>query len=194
MLRQGKAKCSDAQLDALSRYREKHAEALKAKARERMARRRELVRHDPELLAQYQARARMHSAHHRAEKPYMRQWAQRQYRARQHIKKHGYDAWYASYIKRQPAETPPESRATSQQPESTSQQRPTSRTPSEQPDSRSASPPRETEIDTTGLSESEKYQAQINAWLDNDDPTTAPDYVPKPGQERFFQRGKWRWY
>ncbi|KAJ6487275.1 hypothetical protein C8R47DRAFT_1072324 [Mycena vitilis] len=37
------------------------------------------------------------------------------------------------------------------------------------------------------------YQSQVNDWLDNCDPTTAPDYVPKPGEQPYFQRGKRRW-
>ncbi|KAJ6450458.1 hypothetical protein C8R47DRAFT_1072435 [Mycena vitilis] len=38
------------------------------------------------------------------------------------------------------------------------------------------------------------YQSKINEWLDTCDPTTAPDYVPKPGERPYFQRGKKRWY
>jgi hypothetical protein len=36
--------------------------------------------------------------------------------------------------------------------------------------------------------------AELHDFLDNRDPTTHPDYIPKPGEQRYFQRGQWRWY
>ncbi|KAJ7489795.1 hypothetical protein B0H11DRAFT_2229822 [Mycena galericulata] len=52
------------------------------------------------------------------------------------------------------------------------------------------SPPLDAEPDSTSF----WHNPELNNFLDNHDPTTAPDYVPKPGEERYFQRGKWRWY
>ncbi|KAJ7851882.1 hypothetical protein B0H13DRAFT_2359791 [Mycena leptocephala] len=142
---------SDAQLQALARYRDKHRDELLRKAHEHSARFCEshgTILHPKAVV--------------RWDKAF--------------IAKIGYDKWYKGYRKRHPSPLPNDIPLPDDpQPEPTE---PPCTTPDVPED-------RET---------LEDYETRIHYWLDHLDPTTAPDYVPTPGQKPFFQRGKQRWY
>ncbi|KAJ7160836.1 hypothetical protein C8R46DRAFT_1223174 [Mycena filopes] len=90
------------------RYREKNKEILAQKARERMARRRASIRELDTLQAQYQDKARQHSA--RYCETHTSDLAQRQVIrcSKVAIAKVGYKAWHEGYKKRNPPlELPP---------------------------------------------------------------------------------------
>ncbi|KAJ6474631.1 hypothetical protein C8R47DRAFT_1076225 [Mycena vitilis] len=92
------------------------------------------------------------------------------------IGKIGYDAWFEGYRNRHPLpEFDPDL-----EPEPEAAPEPASEpVPEPEPEPQRIERVRDRYID---------YQAQFNDWLDNCDPTTAPDYVPKPGERPFFQR------
>ncbi|KAJ7633767.1 hypothetical protein DFH06DRAFT_1139691 [Mycena polygramma] len=160
---------SEAQRQAEARYREKNGEELRRKARERMAARRAKIA----ATEEYRAQAWDNSARFRAENgPELRRKA-RQRRAKVSIAKIGYDAWLEGYEQRHPPV--PEVEA---DPEPVAE-------PDAEPEPEHIQRVRDRFLD---------HQTRVNDWLDNCDPTTAPDYVPKPGEHPYFQRGKRRWY
>ncbi|KAJ6514837.1 hypothetical protein C8R47DRAFT_1063623 [Mycena vitilis] len=169
-----KRKPSDAQRESHERYRERNAEELRRKARERMARRRAMLRVSTEAQAEYGAKALEYSARFRAEHgPELRHKA-RQRRAKVSIAKIGYDAWFAGYRERHPLQPDTEEAETHHDPE-----------PDVDPEPERIDRVRDRYID---------HQAKINDWLDHCDPTTAANYIPKPGEQPYFQRGQRRWY
>ncbi|KAJ7721196.1 hypothetical protein DFH07DRAFT_972378 [Mycena maculata] len=151
--------CSAVQLRAMHAYRDRNADNLRAKARERMARRRQRAK-DTGELGECQARACAASRHFRERNGAQLAEVQRACRAYKFIEKHGLAAYEARN-----ATPPPE-----------------------------APSPEETETSSSAVSVTGEYDAEMLDFLDNHDPTTHPDYIPKPGEQRFFQRGKWRWY
>ncbi|KAJ7019274.1 hypothetical protein C8F04DRAFT_1276466 [Mycena alexandri] len=158
----------EAQRAYTSRYRERNKAELQRKARERMAKRRARLKtsEEEETLAQNeQAR-----------------------RAKAHIQKHGLTAWFDSYEKRHPRPPPPA-------PEQELPEWPGSESDSDAEEDA----PTDIVASPSGVAipppppDSASYEEQMNYFLDYRDPTTAPDYVPKPGQQPYFQRGKRRW-
>ncbi|KAJ7911688.1 hypothetical protein B0H13DRAFT_1875526 [Mycena leptocephala] len=161
--------CSDAQLQALARYHEKNRDELLRKARERM-----------ELQEEYQSKARKDSARFREAHGAILRLKAVVRRDKASIAKIGYDKWYDGYRKRHPSPLPtplPDDVPSPDDP----QPEPT------EPPCTAPDVPEDRET-------LEDYETRINHWLDHLDPTTAPDYVPSPGQKLFFQRGKQRWY
>jgi hypothetical protein len=163
-----------------------------------MARRRARIRESQELQEEYQAKARKDSARFRESHGAILRLKAVVRRdkcvhnfflgiplsyftsPRASIAKIGYDKWYEGYRKRHPSPppTPPPDDVPlpdDPQPE-----------PTEPP---CAAPDVPEDKETL-----EDYETRIHYWLDHLDPTTAPDYVPTPGQKPFFQRGKQRWY
>ncbi|KAJ7765191.1 hypothetical protein B0H16DRAFT_1454371 [Mycena metata] len=176
-----KGKVSDPQRAASSRYRERNKVELQRKARERMAKRRAELKKSEETWAAYTAKAREDSARYRSLNAETLALNQAAYRAKRSIAKHGFNAWHENYLKRHLR--PPQPADEEELPE----------WPSDS-DSDDALP-----IDTSAPAipppppDSAPYDDHCNYFLDYLDPTTAPDYVPKPGQQPFFQRGKKRW-
>ncbi|KAJ7635988.1 hypothetical protein DFH06DRAFT_1139072 [Mycena polygramma] len=169
----GRRRCTPAQLAAMRAYRERNKEQLQARARERMARRRELLMGgDRDSQEQFKAQARAASQRHRERHADLLANNQRVRRAENFIKKFGMDAWSAAYDERYIKEHGQESwiaRFTE----------------------RVAEPITDAEISATSPHDPDY---ELHDFLDNRDPTTRPDYVPKPGERRYFQRGKYRWY
>ncbi|KAJ7925479.1 hypothetical protein B0H13DRAFT_1863128 [Mycena leptocephala] len=193
--------CSEAQLAALARYRQKHKGELQQKARERMARRRAQIRQSEERLAEYQAKAHQDSARFRASNgEYLRRKAVRR-RSKASIAKIGYDNWHAGYKKRHPS-SPSEGDAPSEHNTPDPSECITADAPPKDPAAVTADPPPKdpaADDDEETLRRRrhvacEDYETKVNFWLDHCDPTTAPDYVPTPGQQPFWQRGRQRWY
>ncbi|KAJ6472930.1 hypothetical protein C8R47DRAFT_1067218 [Mycena vitilis] len=168
-----RGRCSPAQLAAMRTYRDKNQETLRAKARERMARRREATL-EGDSAQEYRARARAASQRHRERNADVLANNQRVRRAEKFINTHGMAAWTAAYDKRYikqhglEAWTALLSKSAQQEPASC-----TDELPSTSPDD---------------------PDHELHDFLDNHDPTTRPDYVPNPGERRYFQRGKYRWY
>ncbi|KAJ7018736.1 hypothetical protein C8F04DRAFT_1277259 [Mycena alexandri] len=171
-------KTSDAQRAATSRYRERNKSELQRKARERMAKRRAELKKSEETWAAYTAKAREDAARYRSANAEALALGQAARRAKRSIEKRGFAAWHDSYLKRHPARPPVPEEDLPEWPESTSE----SETETDAPATIPPPPP-----------ESANYEDHLNYFLDYLDPTTAPDYVPKPGQQPFFQRGKQRW-
>ncbi|KAJ7770676.1 hypothetical protein B0H16DRAFT_1715333 [Mycena metata] len=174
-------KVSDPQCAASLRYRERNKLELQRKARERMAKRRAELKKSEEAWAAYTAKAREDSARYRSIHAETLAQNQAAYRAKRHIAKKGFGAWHDDYLKRHPR--PPQPSEEEELPEWPSD----SETDGALPDDTGAPaipppPP-----------ESAPYDDQLNYFLDYLDPTIAPDYVPKPGQSPYFQRGKRRW-
>jgi hypothetical protein len=86
-------------------------------------------------------------------------------RADKYTEIHSFDAWSAAYIKR--------------------------RGPT---DSTDDAPPTDTEAPSNPTPADDDPDAELHNFLDNRDPTIHLDYIPKPGEQRYFQRGHWRWY
>ncbi|KAJ7667885.1 hypothetical protein DFH06DRAFT_1126576 [Mycena polygramma] len=168
-----RARCSPAQLAAMRAYRAKNQETLRAKARERMARRRQAAL-EGDSAQEYRARARAASQRHRERNADVLANNQRVRRAEKFIDTHGMAAWTAAYDKRYikqhglEAWTALLNKSAQQEPGSC-----TDELPSTSPDD---------------------PDHELHDFLDNHDPTTRPDYVPKPGERRYFQRGQYRWY
>ncbi|KAJ7018307.1 hypothetical protein C8F04DRAFT_1277834 [Mycena alexandri] len=177
------AKASDAQRAASSRYRERNKAALQKKARERMARRRAELKKSDEAWEAYTVKARADAARYRAQNAKQLADNQRIYRGRLSIAKRGFSAWHDNYLKRHPP--PPQPAQDEELPEWPSSDSERAATPSLDDDGASVIPP--------PPPDSAPYEDQLNYFLDYLDPTTAPGYVPKPGQKPFFQRGKQRW-
>ncbi|KAJ7015978.1 hypothetical protein C8F04DRAFT_1283409 [Mycena alexandri] len=168
-------KTSQAQRAATSRYRERNKAELQRKARERMANHRAKLKQSKDGWAAYAAKAREDAARYRALNAEALAMNQAARRAKRSIAKQGFAAWHDSYMKRHPC--PP-------QPEEDLPEWPSS---SDESDTdRDAIPP--------PPPESASYEEHLNYFLDYKDPTTVPGYVPKPGQQPFFQRGKERWH
>ncbi|KAJ7657847.1 hypothetical protein DFH06DRAFT_1327904 [Mycena polygramma] len=89
---------SEAKREAQARYRARHKEELRRKARESMARLRANL--SPHQLAQYQKTAREDGARYRAENRAMLAQKEVVRRARKSIPRIGYDEWCAKYEKR----------------------------------------------------------------------------------------------
>ncbi|KAJ6453224.1 hypothetical protein C8R47DRAFT_1083523 [Mycena vitilis] len=177
----------EAQCDAEARYRDKNAEELRRKARERMARRRARLCQSEEAVAQRREQARAHSARFRAEHgPELRRKA-RQRRAKVSIAKIGYDSWFEGYRRRNPLDPDIDAEVDHSDLDHPPDPDPdlVVTPPEPEPEPARIERVRDRYID---------YQSKINEWLDTCDPTTAPDYVPKPGERPYFQRGKKRWY
>ncbi|KAJ7036052.1 hypothetical protein C8F04DRAFT_1258425 [Mycena alexandri] len=187
-MKDNKPGCSQAQLEALARYRTKNKPELQRKARERMARRRAKLRASPELDAQYKATAREDSARYRAAHGAALAVKQRERRSKRSIAKIGYDKWLEGFKRRCP--TPP---SESETPLSSSAEPST-------PPAPPPGPPTVLDLDddkeahrVKRLAACVTYEDEVNYWLDYCDPTIAPDYIPKPGQTPFWQRGCRRW-
>ncbi|KAJ7178657.1 hypothetical protein C8R43DRAFT_1118027 [Mycena crocata] len=187
-------RCTPAQLRAMREYRQRFgylllrhlsrlstillfrkADELKTKGRARMARlRHRVAESDSAEREAYRTRAREYSQRFRVRNQALLANAQRVKRAYNFIDKHGFDAWATAYDQRTGAtmEGRKEGDHTINAEEAS-----TSTTPA-----------------FSGVSTYGHEDAEINDFLDNHDPTTHPDYIPKPGETRFFQRGKWRWY
>ncbi|KAJ7019134.1 hypothetical protein C8F04DRAFT_1198070 [Mycena alexandri] len=182
-----KQKSSAAQRAASSRYRERNKLELQRKARERMAKRRAKLKKSEEAWCAYTAKAREHAARYRASHAAELALGQVAYRARHSIARVGFNAWHDAYLKRHPRGPPPEDEELGDWPESSDSEhsaRPISALPPPFPTS-ALGPP-------TPPPESAPYDDHLNYFLDYLDPTMALDYVPKPGQRPFFQRGKQR--
>ncbi|KAJ7699816.1 hypothetical protein B0H16DRAFT_1484090 [Mycena metata] len=136
---------------------------LQRKARERMAKRRAELKKSDEAWAAYTAKAREDAAR-------TARWAKLS------IAKLGFTAWHEGYLRRHP-----------RQPHVLEEDLP------EWPESSDS----ETDASTANIPPpppaSAGYEAEVNYFLDYLDPTTAPDYMPKPGEQPYFQRGKRRW-
>ncbi|KAJ7763863.1 hypothetical protein B0H16DRAFT_1718501 [Mycena metata] len=168
-------KVSDAQRAASSRYRERNKAELQRKARERMAKRRARLKQSGDAWAAYTEKAREESARYRqkhAEDLALNQCARR---AKATIAKRGFAAWHEGYLKRHPPAPQVQGEDLPEWPSDSEQGN----------DAEPVIPP--------PPPDSASYEERLNFFLDYQDPTTAPDYVPKPGQEPFFQRGKRRW-
>ncbi|KAJ7025852.1 hypothetical protein C8F04DRAFT_1268836 [Mycena alexandri] len=187
-------KASDAQRAAAARYCERYANSpalvrsswtwasrnkaeLQRKARERMAARRVVLKQSEEGWAAYSAKAREQSARYRKQNAEALALGQRARRAKATIAKHGFAAWHDGYMKRHPREPQVEQEELPEWPESDPEA-----DPEDEPKGIPPPPP-----------ESASYDERMNYFLDYQDPTTNPDYVPKPGQEPYFRRGKRRW-
>ncbi|KAJ7026232.1 hypothetical protein C8F04DRAFT_1268408 [Mycena alexandri] len=174
-----RAKPSDAQRAAGSRYRERNKDDLRRKARERMARRRAELKTSEDAWAEYTARARKDAARYRAQ--HAAELAEKPAGLSQ---PRGFDAWHASYLKRHPTLSQP------------AQDEDLPEWPSS--DSERAASPEATDPAIPAIPppplESAPYEDHLNYFLDYLDPTVAPDYVPKRGEEPYFQRGKQRWH
>ncbi|KAJ7025059.1 hypothetical protein C8F04DRAFT_1269666 [Mycena alexandri] len=177
-------KVSDAQRAASSRYRERNKAELRRKARERMAKRRLELRKSEEAWSSYSAKAREDSARYRALHAEELAANQASYRAKLSIAKRGFSAWHDGYLKRHPRQPRPEDEDLPEWPSSESDS-----PDGPNDDGAPAIPPRI----PPPPPDSAPYEEQMNYFLDYLDPTTAPGYVPKPGQEPFFRRGKMRW-
>ncbi|KAJ7858429.1 hypothetical protein B0H13DRAFT_1901812 [Mycena leptocephala] len=157
--------CTVPQVKAMRAYRARNPEVLKAKARERMAsRRRQRLIDDPTARADYQARSRASSQRYRNLNRATLACNSRSRRADKYIDTHGFEAWAAAFVKRNP--------------------------PTEDPPTVESLSPQHSEP----ASADDDPDAELHDFLDNRDPTTHPDYVPKAGEQRYFQRGQWRWY
>ncbi|KAJ7028208.1 hypothetical protein C8F04DRAFT_1188890 [Mycena alexandri] len=157
---------------------------LQRKARERMAKRRAKLKKSEEAWCAYTAKAREHAARYRASHAAELALGQVAYRARHSIARVGFNAWHDAYLKRHPRGPPPEDEELGDWPESSDSEH------SASPDKRAASPiSDECARPPTPPPESAPYDDHLNYFLDYLDPTMAPDYVPKPGQRPFFQRG-----
>ncbi|KAJ7043424.1 hypothetical protein C8F04DRAFT_1250864 [Mycena alexandri] len=174
-----KKKTSDAQRAASSRYRERNKSELQRKARERMAKRRAELRKSEEAWAAYTEKARQDAARYRAINAETLAGNQVAYRAKRSIAKRGFAAWHDNYLKRHPRPPPVQEEELPEWPSSDSEH------DSLPQNGAAAIPP--------PPPDSAPYDDHLNYFLDYLDPTTAPDYVPKPGQQRYFQRGKERW-
>ncbi|KAJ7021716.1 hypothetical protein C8F04DRAFT_1195187 [Mycena alexandri] len=183
-----KQKSSAAQRAASSRYRERNKLELQRKARERMAKRRAKLKKSEEAWCAYTAKAREHAVRYRASHAAELALDQVAYRARHSIARVGFNAWHDAYLKRHPRGPPPEDEELGDWPESSDSEH------SASPDKRAASPiSDECARPPTPPPESAPYDDHLNYFLDYLDPTMAPDYVPKPGQRPFFQRGNQRY-
>ncbi|KAJ7734674.1 hypothetical protein B0H16DRAFT_1467520 [Mycena metata] len=188
-------KVSDAQRAASLRYRERNKAELQRKAREHMDKRRAQLKQSGDAWAAYTEKAREESARYRqkhAEDLALNQCARRakyayfnvfllthpsEFRSRATIAKRGFAAWHEGYLKRHPPA-----------PQLQRKDLPEWPSDSEQGNDADAEP-----VIPPPPPDSASYEERLNFFLDYQDPTTAPDYVPKPGQEPFFQRGKRRW-
>ncbi|KAJ7041707.1 hypothetical protein C8F04DRAFT_1176800 [Mycena alexandri] len=169
-------KVSEAQRAAMSRYRERNKAELQCKARERMAKRRAELKKSEEAWVTYTAKAREDAARYRSANAEALALDQAARRAKRSIEKFGFPAWHDGYLKRHPKPPPVLEEDLPEWPESSSES---------ETDAPAAIPP--------PPPESASYDEHLNYFLDYLDPTAAPDYVPKPGQQPFFQRGKQRW-
>ncbi|KAK7057366.1 hypothetical protein R3P38DRAFT_3168889 [Favolaschia claudopus] len=187
-----------AQLQAANRYREKNKDILRAKARERMARRRARLADNSEEKSQYRERARSASARHRVKNAGRLASRQADRRALAYIKENGVESWLQS------KHPPPPRRklvgSGSGDNDSSSESTSSSSSSEDEGEGTSApaqpmkkrQPVKKRGVRKKGAQMS--YEEEMNYFLDHHDPTTAADYVPQPGQTQFFQRGKWRWY
>ncbi|KAJ7019769.1 hypothetical protein C8F04DRAFT_1275912 [Mycena alexandri] len=174
-----------------SRYRERNKAELRRKAQERMARHRALLKESEADFALYKDRARQYNARYR--ESHRSALAEREQDRRldasiknQHYENKNYAAWMRRHLKQAraarrspaPAEELPEWPESDDPPENDE--------PEDDEDDGAEIPP--------PPPESASYDEHMNYFLDYLDPTIAADYVPKPGQKPFFQRGKTRWY
>ncbi|KAJ7038839.1 hypothetical protein C8F04DRAFT_1179504 [Mycena alexandri] len=175
------SKNNDAQRAATSRYRERNKAELQLKARQRMAKRRAELKKSEEAWAAYTARARQDNARYRESNREKLAENERVRRGRRCIDKRGFEAWHKAYLKRHPPPPPAPQEDLPEWPESSDSEH-----------------ERETDPDASDIPppppESASYNEQLNYFLDHLDPTTKPGYVPKPGQEPYFRRGKQRWH
>ncbi|KAJ7262688.1 hypothetical protein B0H12DRAFT_1069146 [Mycena haematopus] len=193
-----KSKSTQAQREASARYRQRNQTELKQKARDRMARRRAQLAQMPDQHAEYKERAREACARYRER--HRGHLASRQVdrRAmyvlyaffavrdpncdRAFIQKHGYDAW----LKRRPSHEDDETLEPEPEPEPEQAGEP-------EPEQAGEPTPDLSNPDVAIEADPRDPDAELNYWLDHLDPTTAPDYVPKPGERPYFRRGKRRW-
>ncbi|KAJ7039009.1 hypothetical protein C8F04DRAFT_1255169 [Mycena alexandri] len=183
-----KRKVTNAQRAASLRYRERNKTELQRKARERMARRRAELKKSDEAWASYRAKAQEDAARYRARHAEDLALNQCSYRSRKSIAKIGFKAWHEGYLKRHPI-VPREE-------EEDLPEWPSIRIPSTAP-CQGIQIPNATRMTTPATSRRGRPTLRptrtCSTFLDYEDPTTAPDYVPKPGEQPFFQRGKRRW-
>ncbi|KAJ7701697.1 hypothetical protein B0H16DRAFT_1483383 [Mycena metata] len=100
------------------------------------------------------------------------------------IAKRGFKEWHEGYLKRHPIQPrPAEEEELPEWPSSDSERGESPNDPDDGGAPAIPPPP----------PESAPYDDHLNYFLDYQDPTTAADYVPKPGQQPYFQRGKRRW-
>ncbi|KAJ7702511.1 hypothetical protein B0H16DRAFT_1483205 [Mycena metata] len=181
-----KQKVSDAQRAASSRYRERNKAELQRKARQRMATRRAELKMNDEAWAVYRATAREDGARFRARHAPDLALNQVTYRSSKSIAKIGHEAWWKGYLKRHPRPPPVQEEDLPDWPSDSDSEHDPLPEPSDsegdaQDDDTPKLPPRPPE--------SAPYEECLNHFLDYEDPTTAPNYVPKPGQQPFFQLG-----
>ncbi|KAK6992472.1 hypothetical protein R3P38DRAFT_3226093 [Favolaschia claudopus] len=177
-----------AQLQAATRYRERNKEVLREKARERMARRRAKLADGSEGNSHYQQRARAASARYRLKNRGRLASRQADRRALEYIKENGVHSWLD---RKQSPPTRRKSLGDDTGDAATSSASSSSTSSSSEDEGRGAcSSTHQRKKRVVRMS----YEEEVDHFLDHCDPTTAPDYVPLPGQTRFFQRGKWRWY
>ncbi|KAJ7750613.1 hypothetical protein B0H16DRAFT_1724542 [Mycena metata] len=184
-----KPKVSDAQRAASSRYRERNKAELQRKARQRMATRRAELKMNDEAWAAYRAKAREDGARFRGRHAPDLALNQVTYRSSKSIAKIGHEAWWKGYLRRHPRPPPVQEEDLPEWPSDSDSERDSLPAPSDSEgdaqDDTPKLPPRPPE--------SAPYEEGLNYFLDYEDPSTAPDYVPKPGQQPYFQRGKRRW-
>ncbi|KAJ7038450.1 hypothetical protein C8F04DRAFT_1256034 [Mycena alexandri] len=148
---------------------------LRQKVRERMAKHRAQLKALEKTWAAYTAKAHEDAARYRAQHAEELALNQAAYRARKSIDKRGFAAWHDAYVKRHPPPPPP----TEELPE----------WPSDSEDEHTST----SAVIPPPPPESAPYDDHFNSFLDYKDPTTVPNYVPKPGQQPYFQRGKRHW-
>ncbi|KAJ7202953.1 hypothetical protein B0H12DRAFT_1243931 [Mycena haematopus] len=166
-------KISEAQKAASARYRQKNKEMLREKGPQRMARCRAQVTENAEELERYRERARAADARYRERHRGRLASKQVDRRAMAYVKKHGFALWLEREGREETAahlELAPES--------------------DPNPNPVPAATFDQQFDNLPGSTHDEKW----NYWLDHCDPTTAPDYIPKPGEEPYLQRGKRRWF
>ncbi|KAJ7045339.1 hypothetical protein C8F04DRAFT_1248758 [Mycena alexandri] len=172
-----------------SRLTTRNKTELQRKARERMARRRAELKKSDEAWASYRAKAQEDAARYRAQHAEDLALNQCSYRSRKSIAKIGFKAWHEGYLKRHPIVPREEEEDLPEWPsDSDSEHGPLPGDSNSERDAHDDTrdvPPRPPD--------SAPYEDLLNYFLDYEDPTTAPDYVPKPGEQPFFQRGKRRW-
>ncbi|KAK7013940.1 hypothetical protein R3P38DRAFT_3206518 [Favolaschia claudopus] len=146
-----------------------------------------------EEKSQYQQRARTASARYRLKNGGHLASRQTDRRALKYIKEHGVQAWLDR------TQPPPARRKIAEDdPGAGNETGDSATTSSSEDEGRGAGSSTPQRLKEKVVQEERvvqmSYEEGMNHFLDHCDLTTASDYVPLPGQTRFFQRGKWRWY
>ncbi|KAJ7243427.1 hypothetical protein B0H12DRAFT_1074017 [Mycena haematopus] len=171
-----------AQREASARYRQRNQTELKQKARDRMARCLTSMRSTKSV----HAKPALGTVNNIGDISRVGRWTVAPFRDpncdRAFIQKHGYDAW----LKRRPSHEDDETLEPEPEPEPEQAGEP-------EPEQAGEPTPDLSDPDVAIEADPRDPDAELNYWLDHLDPTTAPDYVPKPGERPYFRWGKRRW-